>query len=48
MSLPEAQSARDDAAQDFSGAALDGEFRRDGRRERKLFLQGHTISYLGR
>src|SRR5262249_38477851 len=48
MSLPEAQSARYDTAQDFSGATLDGELRRDGWRERKLLLQRRTIGDLGR
>ena len=48
MSLPEAQSARDDAAQDFSGATLNRELRCDGCRERKLLLKRDTIGDLGR
>src|SRR6185437_12606871 len=42
--LTQAQSARDDAAQDFGGAALDGQLRRGLGRECQLLLQRLAVA----
>src|ERR1043165_416763 len=39
------QPARDDAAQDFGGAALDGDLRRDHGGEAQLLLQRRAVAF---
>src|SRR5262249_38946018 len=46
--LPETQSARDDAAQDFSRTALYCQLGCNSRREGKLLLERRTVANFGR